>query len=97
MPSAEKRQVHNETVSLLAQEEYLFTKLHNELIFTPELYGTCRHFYAVENAPTLDYKKTWRERSTMALGLLHVVDLFDNSFENSLHLCDIKRDNFGYS
>lgn len=98
LPIQDKLRHHNQTVSMLVQEEYLFTRLYAESSFCPDLYGTCGIYYAVENTPILDYTKPWRERALMALGLLHLTDaLSDPLLGNSLHLCDIKPDNFGVS
>lgn len=99
---ADNLQRHKDEISLLVQDEYVFTKMFAGPVFVPNLYGSCGHFYAVEYTPSKSmigskFSKIshWKERARVALAIFHIVDSLDTMFVEPLEFCDIKESNFG--
>ena len=93
--------------SLLQQQEYaLLTVLKNHK-HIPRLLGTCGHFYAMEHlsqgkilAPEilsgLTQLAPWRDRLRVSVSLLEAVNSYEEEFKETLHMCDVKGENFGF-
>ncbi|ESO98522.1 hypothetical protein LOTGIDRAFT_174208 [Lottia gigantea] len=94
--------------SLVQQEEYLITKLFQHSSFFPKIYQSCGPFYLLESAPPgpildpsvnplIPETSTWKERVKVAIKLLDTVRVLDSGFNQTLHMCDIKGENFGFN
>jgi Protein-kinase domain of FAM69/N-term cysteine-rich ER, FAM69 len=92
--------------SLSQQNEYILIKYLKNHENLPVLYGSCGHFYVMEYYPTIEFitlmddQRTfadWLPRAATAIQLLHLVLSFDANFDETLHLCDVKLNNFGVS
>uniref|UniRef100_A0A8C6SP63 Divergent protein kinase domain 1C n=1 Tax=Neogobius melanostomus TaxID=47308 RepID=A0A8C6SP63_9GOBI len=83
--------------ALLQQEEYTFLRLLQDLSpHVPRVLGSCGHFYAVE---FLSAGHAWDQNlfssSLDRAPFLDLVLRFEHDFSHSLHLCDVKAENFG--
>ena len=93
--------VMNAIWSLTQQNEYNLLQYFRNNKHLPRVLGTCGHVYAVESAPpglldpSLFDTTTWLERVRLVIGILDLVSSFEKDFKEKLHMCDIKRDNFG--
>ncbi|ESO98351.1 hypothetical protein LOTGIDRAFT_231414 [Lottia gigantea] len=92
--------------SLVQQDEYLITKLNQHSPLFPKMYHSCGSFYLLESAPPGDIlnpplnpllpeRSTWKERVNVAIRVLDAVRVLDNNFHQTLHMCDVKGENFG--
>jgi len=104
-----KRAACNSLWSLLQQDEYQLIALYQNYSYFPQLYGTCGHFYALNNMPPGDllspftanivkiWNQPWKSRAPVALKLINLMQNFDETFSQVLHMCDMKGENFGIS
>ena len=94
--------------SLLQDDEYVFSKLGQDLNLFPTIYGNCGSLYIVEEVEPLSFKsasswgkeipfKEFAKRATIAMAIIDFLDELDTVFEEPLHLCDIKTSHFGIS
>ncbi|ESO98352.1 hypothetical protein LOTGIDRAFT_159155 [Lottia gigantea] len=92
--------------SLVNQDEYLITKLHQHSPLFPKIYHSCGSFYLMEFAPPgsvlnppvslfTSYSGSWEERVKIALKLLDSVLNMESTFHEPIHMCDVKGENFG--
>ncbi|XP_013392830.1 protein FAM69C-like [Lingula anatina] len=94
--------------ALIQQQEYLFMKIFQDKSkHIPRIYGTCGHAYLMEHTPPGEFldndvprvpmakKETWKKRAKIALGLLDLLQSFQNDLPEEFNMCDIKGENFG--
>ncbi|XP_052230453.1 divergent protein kinase domain 1C-like isoform X2 [Dreissena polymorpha] len=91
-------------LSLIEQQEYLLSKLLQNYTFLPQIFGTCGPAYGVEFTETLKKFEQpfsigtgidWNERALIAIKLIDLVKLMDEGLHETLHMCDVKPNNFG--
>lgn len=87
---------------LIQEHEFITSLLFQEFGLFPIILGYCKTFYAVEYSKPLTenvlkpYNIPWRERIYRALDIVHYVGLLDTVWSETLHLCDVKPDHFGW-
>ena len=90
--------------SVVQQLEYTFYKIYEGYSFVPKLYGTCGPVYITEYTPPGDALKSevsigwsidWSYRAKIAVSLLKLLETIDSKLHQTLHLCDVKGENFG--
>ena len=94
--------------SLVQDDEYVFSKLGQDLNLFPTIYGSCGSLYIVEEVEPLSFKsasswgkeipfKEFARRATIAMAIMDYLDELDSVFDEPLHLCDVKTSHFGIS
>ncbi|KAK6185458.1 hypothetical protein SNE40_007687 [Patella caerulea] len=92
--------------SLAQQQEYLITKLNQDNALFPKIYHSCGSIYLMESSPPGDIldpallpwkskKILWKDRAETALKLLDAMSIMESGFHQTLHMCDLKGENFG--
>ncbi|WAR12870.1 DIK1C-like protein [Mya arenaria] len=71
--------------SLSEQHEYLMYKMLQDKPYIPNIYGTC--------GP--DWNSDWNQRAKTAVKLIDLVKELDENLHQTLHVCDVKPNNFG--
>lgn len=90
---------------LLQDPEFVTLSVFQHVDIFPELYGTCGGFYVVEELKHIQYPsfvpssnfKIFVKNVKIALGILDLLTVLDNSFGEPVYLCDVKKDHFGIS
>ncbi|XP_033625502.1 divergent protein kinase domain 1C-like [Asterias rubens] len=98
----------NSLWTLLQQDEYTFFMFFQGTSYFPKIYGACGHFYVEEYVPPgVIYRSdaqslsqriesaSWERRVKVAKDLLDIVKGTESDFRETLHLCDVKPENFG--
>ena len=93
--------------SLVQDDEYVYSRLSQELGLFPTIYGSCGSLYIVEEVEPLSFKaalwgkeisfKSFAERATVAMAVMDFLEELDTVFDEPIHLCDIKASHFGIS
>ena len=93
--------------SLVQDDEYVISRLSQELSLFPTIYGSCGSLYIVEEIEPLSYDsaswgkeisfKKFGERAIVAMAIMDFLEELDTVFEEPIHLCDIKASHFGIS
>ena len=94
--------------SLVQDDEYVFSRLGQDLNLFPSIYGTCGSLYIVEEVEPLSFTsasswgkeitfKEFARRATIAMAIIDFLDELDTVFDEPIHLCDIKASHFGIS
>ena len=96
--------------ALIQQSEYVMMAFLQDKSHIPKVGGTCGHFYQMEYLPHgealestllevagLGKEVPWRSRLKVTLSLLEALRSYDEEFRETLHLCDVKSENFGVS
>ncbi|CAL4073723.1 unnamed protein product [Meganyctiphanes norvegica] len=100
--SKESSNRRQEFWDLIQDQEFLTSLLFQEFGLFPKILGYCKNFYAVEYFKPLTenvlkpYDLQWRERIYKALDIVHYVGLLNTVWSETLHLCDVKPDHFGW-
>ena len=89
---------------LLDTTEYIIYSLLQDNAATPNVYGVCGNMYAVEYAdaaPFLGFTssffddRSWELRAELAVALLDMIEVLENTTYGTLHVCDVQESNFG--
>ena len=93
--------------SLVQDDEYVFSRLSEDLQLFPKIYGSCGSLYIVEEVESLTFEsepwgseisfKSFSKRATVAMAIMDFLEELDTVFEEPIHLCDIKTSHFGIS
>lgn len=82
--------------ALLSQEEYITFRVLPLSRVTPEVIGTCGHFYQVEKLVAFRMKGYYMNlKAKILLHLMGTLKLFDEFLNEPLQWCDVKFDNLG--
>ena len=89
---------------LVYTAEYVLYSLLRDNVAVPDILGVCGNMYAVEyaaSAPFLGFTsslfdgRSWEFRSDLAVALLDMVEVLENTSYGTLYLCDVQESNFG--
>lgn len=85
--------------TLYQDREYIFSTLLSKLHVFPRVLGACSTWYAEEYLQQLTYKHVLLEatRQSKIKYALNILTLLDTLNSQSLLLCDVKLEHFGYS